>query len=111
MKRLILILIVFCSCGKEEDINASGTVYSRHNIPMPSSTITAEYARGGKDQTAGAVILVTDKNGFYKFVRKGRVKGQTEVTYFKHTYIMDKDSGYYSVNGFPNAQNYVIHLK
>lgn len=107
----IFTFLLFLSCAQEDSYNASGIVYSRHRVPMPKIEINITYAQGGKDQVAGSITLVTDSNGYYKFVRRGRLKGQYGYTYLKETRIYHKDSGSYNVTGFPNAQNYEIHLK
>lgn len=96
---LMLMFPALNSCWKDDgyDIDASGTIFSKHRIPTPRVKIELVFAQGGKDQDAFSITSVTDTNGFFVIRKKARRRlSQTTVEYLKRIVIDTRDSGTYA---------------
>jgi hypothetical protein len=67
------LLILFCflsviACRKKAD--CSGTVFSKHGVPMPKLPMMIEYSEGGKNQVVDYYQISTDESGHFSFNKK-----------------------------------------
>jgi hypothetical protein len=61
----ILLACLFISCGKKTQV--SGTVYSKHNVPVPNVQIAYEEHIDGKALNSYEDVVRTNANGEYAF--------------------------------------------
>jgi hypothetical protein len=81
----ILLTCLFISCGKKTQV--SGTVFSKHKVPVPNVQIAYEEHVDGEPLNSYEDVTRTDANGHYAF----DLKASKNYNYFVRT---ESDSGY-----------------
>jgi len=103
---LFIVVILSVSCGKKRIY--SGTVYSRHHIPMPNVSVGLHFGHGGRDATDASDYVTTDVNGNFTHTRRLR-----KNHFLGNIYVMTSDSGdcYKKFNSQKDVTNVEMILK
>ena len=94
MKNIICFVFFMCTCIACKKTEVSGTVYTKHNIPLTGASIKLyDYVTGASMNTPPAITdaATTDNSGHYYFSFSSKRKHDYHI-------ICENDSGRYGAN-------------